>query len=143
MNTLVELANRPLQNVRDWLLPRRFPVAEICLSSLRLEAVSGTDSGFDAESIQLHYAKEAELQRRKTPRGALRREVGGSTQEISKIEGLLLLKQEEAKKKQALLDKFDFRAQDKNRTKELVGEINKAIATLNGERYSLVGMRKK
>jgi uncharacterized protein YydD (DUF2326 family) len=99
--------------------------------------------GFDAESIQLHYAKEAELQEKEDTEGALRREVGGSTQEISKIEGLLLLKLEEAKKKQALLDKFDFRAQDKNRTKELVGEIDEAIATLNGERYSLSQNEKK
>ena len=54
-----------------------------------------------------------------------------------------MLKQQEAAKKQKLLDAFDFRAQDKDRTKELVDEIDERIASLNAERYSLNRNRKK
>ena len=99
--------------------------------------------GFDAESIRLHYAKENELTEKQEAEAAIRGELGGSIRDISKIEGLLLLKQEEARKKQALLDKFDFRAQDKNRTKELVDKIDEQIAALNAERYSLNQNEKK
>jgi uncharacterized protein YydD (DUF2326 family) len=58
-------------------------------------------------------------------------ELGGSIEDKSKIEGILLLKQQEAEKKQKLLDAFDLRAQDKTRTKELVDEIDERIALLN------------
>jgi len=39
-------------------------------------------------------------------------ELGGSIEDLSKIEGLLLLKQKESEKKRQLLDAFDFRSQD-------------------------------
>jgi len=55
----------------------------------------------------------------------------------------LLLKQREAEKKQRLLDSFDFRAQDKDRTKVLVYEVDERIAALNAERYSLNQNKKK
>jgi uncharacterized protein YydD (DUF2326 family) len=70
-------------------------------------------------------------------------ELGGSVEDISKIEGILLLKQKDAEKKQKLLDAFDFRAEDKDRTKQLVDEFDLSIATLNAERYSLSQNRKK
>ena len=54
-----------------------------------------------------------------------------------------MLKQKEAEKKQKLLDAFDFRAQDKDRTKQLVDDIDERIAVLNNERYSLTQNRKK
>ena len=54
-----------------------------------------------------------------------------------------MLKQQESRQKQKLLDIFDFRAQDKARTKQLVDEIDERIATLNSERYSLNLNKKK
>lgn len=42
-----------------------------------------------------------------------------------------------------LLNAFDFRAQDKDRTKQLVDDIDERIAALNAERYSLNQNRKK
>jgi uncharacterized protein YydD (DUF2326 family) len=70
-------------------------------------------------------------------------ELGGSIEDKSKIEGILLLKQQEAEKKQKLLDAFDLRAQDKTRTKELVDEIDERIALLNADRYSLNRERRR
>ncbi len=55
----------------------------------------------------------------------------------------MLLKQEEADKKQVLLDAFDFREQDQERTTQLVDEIDEEIAALNAERYTLNLSRKK
>jgi uncharacterized protein YydD (DUF2326 family) len=99
--------------------------------------------GFDAKLITSHYEKEEELSKKQDTAQTIKNELGGSIEDISKIEGILLLKQKEAEKKQKLLDAFDFRAQDKDRTKQLVDGIDERIATLNSERYSLTQNRKK
>jgi len=99
--------------------------------------------GFNAELISLHYEKEDQLKEKIATAQTVEKELGGSVEDISKIEGILLLKQQEAEKKQKLLDAFDFRLQDKDRTKQLVDEIDKRIAELNGERYSLNHRKRK
>src|ERR1017187_10193388 len=93
--------------------------------------------GFNAELVKSHYAKEEDLAQKQATVHTIMNELGGSVEDLSKIEGLLLLKKEEAQKKQKLLDAFDFRAQDKDRTKQVVDEIDTEIAELNSERYSL------
>lgn len=99
--------------------------------------------GFDAKLVALHYEKEDELAKKQATALTIQTELGGSVEDISKIEGILLLKQREAEKKQKLLDAFDFRAQDKDSTKHLVDGIDKRIAALNAERYSFNQNRKK
>jgi uncharacterized protein YydD (DUF2326 family) len=99
--------------------------------------------GFNAETIELHYRKEQELEEKQQVVQTIMNELGGSVEDISKIEGILLLKHREAERKQKLLDAFDFRAQDKERTKQLVDEIDERIAELNSERYSLNQNKKK
>lgn len=99
--------------------------------------------GFNAELVESHYDKEKELEEKQATVQTITSELGGSVEDLSKIEGLLLLKQKEAEKKQKLLDAFDFRAQDKDRTKQVVDEIDGTIAELNAERYSLNQSKKK
>lgn len=99
--------------------------------------------GFDAQLVAQHYEKEYELAKRQATAQLIKNELGGSIEDISKIEGILLLKQQEAEKKQKLLDAFDFRAQDKAWTKQLVDDTDERIAALNAERYSLNQNRKK
>lgn len=99
--------------------------------------------GFNARLIEDHYRKEDEIEKKRGIAQTIKSELGGSVEDISKIEGVLLLKQKEAEKKQKLLDAFDFRSQDKEKTKQLVDDIDVHIARLNGERYSLTQNRKK
>jgi uncharacterized protein YydD (DUF2326 family) len=99
--------------------------------------------GFDTKLVSEHYEKEHELTKKQETAQTIRKELGGSVEDISKIEGILLLKQKDAEKKQKLLDAFDFRAQDNDRTKQVVDEVDEGIATLNAERYSLSQNRKK
>ncbi|MDD5154063.1 MAG: DUF2326 domain-containing protein [Desulfovibrionales bacterium] len=99
--------------------------------------------GFNAQLVALHYEKEDQLKEKEATAQTIKNELGGSVEDISKIEGILLLKQQEAEKKQNLLDAFDFRAQDTDRTKQLVDEIDERIAALNAERYSLNQNKKK
>jgi uncharacterized protein YydD (DUF2326 family) len=99
--------------------------------------------GFDASVIVAHYAKEAELQKKKAEEEIVKADLGGTVGDVSKIEGLLLLKQEEAEKQQRLLDAFDFRQTDKDKTNVLVDDLDASIGRLNMERYSLSMNRKK
>lgn len=99
--------------------------------------------GFDAQLIVKHYGKEEQLSKKEAIAQTIKNELGGSIEDISKIEGILLLKQKEAEKKQTLLDAFDFRAQDKDSTKQLVDDIDEKIASLNAERYSQNQNKKK
>ena len=99
--------------------------------------------GFDAKIIGEHYAKEEELTKKKEEEEIIKRELGGSVGDISKTEGMLLLKQADAEKKQKFLDAFDFRQADKDKTRLVVDELDTTIARLNGERYSLMKNKKK
>lgn len=99
--------------------------------------------GFNAGLVDSHYKKEGKLKEQQATVQTIMNELGGSVEDLSKIEGILLLKQKEAEKKQKLLDAFDFRAQDKGSTKQVVDEIDNRIAELNAERYSLSQNRKK
>lgn len=99
--------------------------------------------GFDHKLIEQHYEKQDQLDEKKATAATIKAELGGSLDDTSKIEGILLLKQKDAEKKQKLLDAFDFRQQDKERTKYLVDEVDVRIAALNSQRYSLNQNRKK
>ena len=108
-----------------------------------MEAILAHVLGFDAQLVARHYEKEGQLAERQSTERTIKKELGGSIEDISKIEGLLLLKQKEAEKKQKLLDAFDFRAHDKDHTKVVVDDIDERIAALNAERYSLNRNKKK
>ncbi len=99
--------------------------------------------GFNAELVRLHYNKEDQLKEKEAAVQANENESGGSVEDISKIEGILLLKQQESEKKQKLLNAFDFRMQDRDYTKQLVDVIDERIAELNTKRYSLNYNKKK
>lgn len=99
--------------------------------------------GFDHKLIEQYYAKLEQLEEIKAVEQTVRAELGGSVDELSKIEGILLLNQNELEKKQQLLDDFDFRQQDKDQTEQLVEGVNARIAELNEQRYSLNLTRRK
>lgn len=99
--------------------------------------------GFDHRLISQHYEKEARLEEKKAKAETVKAELGSSIDDIGNIEGILLLKQKDAEKKQNLLDAFDFRQQDKERTKQLVDDIDTRIGVLNSQRYSLNQSKKK
>lgn len=99
--------------------------------------------GFNSIAVEQLYAIEKSLSEKESTVDTVRKELGGSIEDISKIEGILLLKHREAEQKQNLLDAFDFRSHDKVSTKVLVDEVDAAIARLNAERYSLSQNRKK
>lgn len=99
--------------------------------------------GFSSELTKNHYRRGERIKKIEDEEKTLRKELGRDIEDISKIEGLLLIKRKDAEKKQAILDSFDFSEQDKEKTKVLVDEMDEQIAQLNSRRYSLNQNRKK
>ncbi len=99
--------------------------------------------GFNAQIVEEYYKKESEEKKKKEDISIIKRELGNTDQDAGKIEGILLLKKEAIEKQQSILDSFDFRSQDKEKTKKLVEDIDQKIASLNSERYALRLNRKK
>ncbi|MDA3877949.1 MAG: DUF2326 domain-containing protein, partial [Halothiobacillus sp.] len=52
--------------------------------------------GFDDQLVAKHYEKEEQIAVRQSTEQTIKNELGGSIEDISKIEGILLLKQKEA-----------------------------------------------
>ncbi|ABF88115.1 conserved hypothetical protein [Myxococcus xanthus DK 1622] len=99
--------------------------------------------GFNSAFVEGLYRKEAELSEKQSTVQAIRAEIGSSVEDVSKVEGMLLLKQKEAEKKQGLLNAFDFRGADKERTRAIADDVDARIAVLNAERYSLAHAKRK
>ncbi|WP_245391528.1 hypothetical protein [Thioflexithrix psekupsensis] len=99
--------------------------------------------GFNGVVIKQHYEKEQAFEDKKKEAKIISKELDGSISDISKITGTLQLKKEEVEKKQSLLDAFDFRMDDQDKTIQLVNEIDEDIALLNMQRYSLNQNKKK
>lgn len=99
--------------------------------------------GFDAALVGRRYEKEEELKKKRALAQTLTGELGDGVKDVSKVDGLLLIKRQEAEKRQGLLDQFDLRTGDRQATKQIVEDIGQQIADLNGKRYSLTQGRKK
>lgn len=99
--------------------------------------------GFDSDLIKSHYDIEATCERLQAEQETLAKEFGGDSNDVSKIEGLLLLKKEEETKKSEFLSSFNFHSVDIEKTKCLVEKIDIDIANLNAERYGLQSSLKR
>lgn len=99
--------------------------------------------GFNSMLVKKTYELEAKLSEQQTAEKNIQVELGGSVEKLSKIEGMLLLKSDEAKKTQKLLDQFDFRDSDKKTIVNVVDELECRIAFLNEEKYRFAATRRK
>jgi len=93
--------------------------------------------GFDANLIDVHYKVNMDLEKEEEIERTVKNELGGSIEDLSKIEGIILLKKQDEFTKSKQIDAFDFRHEDQEKSKNLVDEIDEEIARLNKHRYSL------
>lgn len=93
--------------------------------------------GFDAKLITSHYEVNDKLKEEKDKEQMIKQELGGSIEDISKIEGMLLLTKQDEQKKEKQLNAFDFRSHDQEKSQNLVDDIDEQISSLNKQRYSL------
>lgn len=99
--------------------------------------------GFNGELIRSYYDKAEELVKKEHEEASLRARLGGAPIHPSKIDGMILLRQNEVDKKQASIDAFDFRAIDKEHVDRLVNQIDTRLAELGRERYHLTSARRR
>lgn len=99
--------------------------------------------GFNAKYIASHYEAEKILDEKKEIEKTIKLELGGSVEDISKIEGLVLLKRKDEKKKETQLNDFDFRVPDKENIKTLVDKLEREISINNKESYRLNHNKKR
>jgi len=99
--------------------------------------------GFNSSLIEQLYIEEEKLGEIQNTEKTLSKELDIKLDDVSKVDGMLLLKQKEVQKKQSLLDAFDFRDQDKIKTNQLVNKLDDEIQSLNKKRYYLLHNRKK
>jgi uncharacterized protein YydD (DUF2326 family) len=99
--------------------------------------------GFRGEVVQELYERENKIEELMQAADTIRKELGGSVEDLSKVEGILHIKQAEADKKAELLEAFDFRSHDKQETKQIVDKLDTRIACLNQERYTLNQTKKR
>ena len=120
-----------------------FQLARFASAHVDWKPYLGGILGFDSRLIESHYKKEEELKEQEETVSTINKELGGTIEDVSKVEGILQLKINEAEKKQTLLDAFDFRAQDKDRVKIVLDEFDVKIGELNNRRYSLMVNKKR
>ena len=99
--------------------------------------------GFNSDLVVKLYEKDKEIKKKKEAIQIIASEIGDLYENTSRIEGILLLKQQEEIKKKNYLDSFDFRREDKKFNKILVNDIDERISELNEMRYSLTTRKKK
>ncbi len=117
---------------------KRFAGAEVYMKPYLAQLI-----GFNAQNIQSHYEKEADIEYKEKSVSSVSKELSGFEMDLGKVEGVLPIKKREASERQNVLDSFDFENQDKQKTAVLVDEIDEEIAGLNSRRYSLYQNRKK
>lgn len=99
--------------------------------------------GFNAETISSHYEVESKLDEKKDAEKIIKVELGGSVEDISKIEGLILLKRKDERKKESQLSDFDFRVPDKDGIKSIVNDLEKKLSLYNKESYRINHNKKR
>lgn len=91
--------------------------------------------GLDASLVQAQYELKEKYDNAKDIKKRLEKELNGYTDSLDKLEGLILIKSEEATKIKEQLDKFDFEIEESQVNKELVEDIDSQLSELNKERY--------
>lgn len=99
--------------------------------------------GFDGALVKKQYQHEIELKEKKKEVGKKKAELGDAAEGLSRIEGLIQIKQNELEQKQKTLDAFDFSTQDQEKISQVVDLIDKNIAELNKKLYSLEANKKR
>jgi len=99
--------------------------------------------GLKSSLLTKQYQKEEVLIKEELHKAVLQSEMPVGLLDSSKVDAMLAIKVSEIEKKQILLDAFDFRKIDKEKSLEIINDIDEQLATLNIERHSLFQNKKK
>lgn len=93
--------------------------------------------GFDGSLINTKLAKDETIEQKEKEISTLQKQANIDIAEKDKIIGLIDVKNEQKKKTELEIDKFNFNTQDSESNKELVERIDIELQALNTERYRL------
>lgn len=99
--------------------------------------------GLNFEYVANQYTLKKEYEKIEQKVKEIEKQDLKSIDSIDKLEGLILIKEEEIEKIKLTLESFNFQVEDKNITHELVSNIDQKIATLNKERYYILQVIEK
>ena len=91
--------------------------------------------GLDASLVQLQYELKDKLDEVKKQKNRLKTDLNGFTDSLDKLEGLILIKNEDSEKIKKQLDDFDFEIEESNVNQSLVEDIDRELSELNKNRY--------
>jgi uncharacterized protein YydD (DUF2326 family) len=93
--------------------------------------------GLNSNLVQSQYELKEKFEKAKIIKKRLEKELNGFTDSLDKLEGLILIKDEETQKIKQQLDAFDFELEDSSVNKSLVEDIDTQLAQYNKDRYYL------
>lgn len=93
--------------------------------------------GFDQELVYKNYELATDLESKKEEAQRLKSELLGIDDDLDKLEGILLIQEDESTKIQKQLDDYNFDLSDAAVNKEIVEDLDVRIASLNERRYLL------
>lgn len=99
--------------------------------------------GLKSSLLTAQYDKEEQLSKEEQRKATIQSEMPIGILEPSKVDAMLAIKTNEIEKKQFQLDAFDFRKIDKEKTLEVINDLDEQLAALNNERHSLLQSKKK
>ena len=99
--------------------------------------------GLDATLVQSQYELKEKFDKAKKKKDGLKKVLNGFTESLDKLEGLILIKEEESEKIKQQLDDFDFELEENNVNKSIVEEIDIQLSQLNKDRYYTSGSIEK
>ncbi len=99
--------------------------------------------GLNAVHVEQQYILKKEYSEAANNRKKTESELFAFTDSLDKIEGLILIKEEEIESIKSQLDKFNFNLEDSRVNTELVNEIDVRLSELNKQRYYLKHTLKK
>jgi uncharacterized protein YydD (DUF2326 family) len=99
--------------------------------------------GLNAVLVKQQYKLKSEYTEAESNRKKAEGELSAFTDSLDKLEGLILIKEEEIENIKSQLDKFNFNLEDSRINTELVDEIDVRLSELNKQRYYLKHTLKK
>jgi len=91
--------------------------------------------GLNSDLVKKQYELKIDLDKESKTLKRLEGELAGFTESLDKLEGLILLKEEDTGKIKKQLDTFNFNLAESNVNKDLVSNIDTKLAELNKQRY--------
>ncbi len=93
--------------------------------------------GLNHELVRNQYLLKDDYDKSKIKKEKLKNKLGSFSDSIDKLEGLILIKEEQAESIKLQLEDFNFEIEDSTINKQLVEEIDNEISSLNKSKYYL------